>query len=525
MRHLSFLLLLGWMSLAVAQALPPLRITVERFDVDGENPLSPAVTEQALAPFLGEYTELAGLMAAVDALEQALKVAGHPFHRVSIQPTPAGAAPTTVQLKVFAFGLGKVTVRGNQHFPAQSIRRSLPALAADTMPSSAELSRQLAVANQHPRKRATVNFRPGQAPDELDAVIKVEDQRPWSVFGNLNNIGNEETGYSRLLVGGQYANLTGHDDVLSSSVTTSPDNANDVFQFGAFYQLPVYALKGWLSAFHVRSDVDVGNVQDFFDISGSGYFTGVGFRRQLLGVGRYRHTFNVGIQDRLFDNEIANSATGLTIVGLTTKVRSRPVSLRYDGGYNWLTTRSSLDFYVDVTRNLDFGGHSGHDDYTRVRPGADPNWKLLRFGALGTQQLPRGYSMVLKLNGQYSDEPLIAGEQFGVGGERSVRGFEERTVAGDQALVGNLELWSPAIDALYGLRVLGFLDAGYKKIVDPTTGQLPTDTLSSVGVGARWQWLDRVYVGLDYGQPLANADGEASDRGNSKWHFSLSCRY
>jgi len=524
-RALFLAVLFWWVACAVAQAPPPIRVTVERFDVVGDNPLSPAVTEQALAPFLGEYTELAGLMAAVDALEQALKVAGHTFHRVSIQPTPAGALPTTVQLKVFAFGLGKVTVRGNQHFSEQSIRRSLPVLAADAVPSAPELSRQLAVANQHPRKRATVNFRPGEAPDELDAVIKVQDQRPWSLFGNLNNIGNEQTGYSRLLVGGQYANLTGHDDVLSTSVTTSPDNANDVFQFGAFYQLPIYALKGWLSAFHVRSDVDVGNVQDFFDISGSGYFTGVAFRRQLLGVGRYRHTFNVGLQDRLFDNQISNTATGLTIVGLSTKVRSRPVSLRYDAGYNWLTSRTSLDFYVDFTRNLDFGGHSGRDDYTRVRPGADPNWKLFRFGGLGTQQLPRGYSVMLRLNGQYSSEPLIAGEQFGVGGERSVRGFEERTVAGDQALVGNLELWSPPIDALHGLRVLGFLDAGYKKIVDPTVGQLPTDTLSSIGVGARWQWLDQLYVGLDYGQVLANADGEASDRGNSKWHFSLSYRY
>jgi hemolysin activation/secretion protein len=130
------------------------------------------------------------------------------------------------------------------------------------------------VANLHPRKRATVNFRQGDEPDRLDATISVEDRRPWSVFGNINNIGNESTGYSRLLVGGQHANLSGFDDVLTATVTTAPDNANDVFQFGAFYQLPLYFLKGWLSAFHVRSDVDVGNVNDVFDVTGSGQFTG-----------------------------------------------------------------------------------------------------------------------------------------------------------------------------------------------------------------------------------------------------------
>jgi hemolysin activation/secretion protein len=525
MRFFLVALLLGWSLAGAAQEPPPMRISVERFDVVGENPLSPAVTEQTLSPFLGEYSELAGLMAAVDALEQALKVAGHSFHRVSIQPTPQGAPPTTVQLKVLALDLGKVTVRGNRHYSIQSVRRSLPALAGESMPSTHELSRQLTVANLHPRKRATVNFRQGDEPDRLDATISVEDRRPWSVFGNINNIGNEATGYSRLLVGGQYANLSGFDDVLTATVTTSPDNANDVFQFGAFYQLPIYVLKGWLSAFHVRSDVDVGNVNDVFDVTGSGQFTGLAFRRQLLSVGRYRHSFNVGLQDRLFDNEVSITGQLLFGAGLTGKVRSRPLSLRYDGSYNWLRTRTSLDFYGDFTRNLDFGGHNDRADYVFVRPGADPNWKLLRFGALATQQLPRGYSVVLRLTGQYSAEALIPGEQIGVGGERSVRGFEERSVAGDQGLIGNLEFWSPPIDALRGLRLLGFLDGGYKKIVDPVAGQRPNDTLASVGVGARWQWLDQLQFALDYGLPVAHGDGEASDRGNSKWHVSLSYRY
>ena len=78
---------------ASAEAPPPITLKVERFDVVGDNPLSAPVTEQTLVPFVGEYAELAGLMAAVDALEQALKVAGHPFHRVSIAPTPEGTHP------------------------------------------------------------------------------------------------------------------------------------------------------------------------------------------------------------------------------------------------------------------------------------------------------------------------------------------------------------------------------------------------------------------------------------------------
>ena len=514
---------------AGAQEAPPITITVDHFEVTGDNPLSAAATDAALHPFLGQYGELGGLMAAVDALEQALRAAGYSFHRVSIVPTPDGTPPTTVVLKVLTFGLGKVTVRGNAFSSEPMVRNSLPVLMSGGVPEPRELSRELAVANQHPRRHVSVSYRPSNEPDKLDAVANVDEQRPWSLFANLNNIGNEQTGYTRLLFGGQVANITGHDDIATASVTLSPDNADDVFQFGAFYQLPIYTLRGWLSAFYVRSDVDVGAVNDTFDVSGAGHFTGVSFKHQLIGIDGYRHSMTLGVQDRLFDTAINGTDGGGFIPGLSSKVRTRPLSLRYDGGYLWQKSRTSLDFYLDFTKNLEFGGHNNDDDYRLFRRGSrnppDPSWKVLRFGVLSTQQLPRGYSAVFRLTGQYTGEALIPGEQLGIGGERTVRGFEERTIAGDAGVIGNLELWTPPVEQLYGIRFLAFLDAAHKKINDAVPGQRPHDTISSAGVGARWQWQSQLQVAVDYGQPIANADGEASDRGNSKWHVSLTYRY
>lgn len=521
-RAVIFVFALLWTMSVAAQSPPAVTFTVERFQVEGDNPLAPALTESTLAPFLGEYSGIDGLLAAADALERAMFAAGHSFHRVTVPPQALDSG--IVLLDIVTFGMADVGVRGNTHFSDENIRRSLPGLAAGQTPNTREISRELAVANQHPSKRLRVNFRNSEdTPDALDAVINVTDRRPWSLFAGLNNIGNKETGRTRLAMGAQHANLTGHDDIFTGSVTTSPDNADDVFQFGAYYQLPVYALGGWLSGFYVRSDVDVGDVQDFFDVSGAGEFIGLSFKRQLIGVGRYRHSFTVGLQDRLFDTSIANAATGITIPGLSTKVRSRPVSLRYDGGYNWRLT--SLDFFIDYSQNLDFGGHNDDTDYRLVRSVAEASWKVVRFGTLVTQQLPRGLSVVARVSGQYTNEPLIPGEQFGLGGERSVRGFEERTIAADRALQANLELWSPPIAALYGVRFLGFLDAGHKSLVQPLAGQRPSDTISSGGVGARWYWRDNLLVSLDYGQPIASAGGEAADRGNSKWHVNLQFRY
>ncbi|MEQ8661632.1 MAG: ShlB/FhaC/HecB family hemolysin secretion/activation protein, partial [Gammaproteobacteria bacterium] len=486
----KILFLLAWLSasLVAAQEAPPLTFTVERFTVAGALPTD-VVPDAVLLPFTGEHAGMEGLLAARDALEQHLRSAGYTFHRVVLPPQTLSGGVVT--LEVVTFTLGDVVVEGHQHFSEASVRRSLPGLAPGSEPNVRHLSRALAVANLHPAKQIKLNFKAAEARDDaLDAVVRVTDQKPWALFAGLNNIGNKATGYTRMSIGAQYSNLSGHDDVLTGTFITSPDNADDVQQYGVFYQLPVYFASGWLTAFYVRSDVDVGSVQGIFDVSGSGEFFGLSFRHELIGVGRYRHSVTLGLQDRLFDTGLSNALTGTPFPTISTKVRSRPISLRYDGGYNWRDT--SLDFYVDFTQNLSFGGHNRASSYARVRRPADPAWKLIRFGALATHRLPRDFRAVGRLTGQYTSEPLIPGEQIGFGGDRSVRGFEQRAIAGDRGMQLNLELWTPPVNELYGVRFLAFFDAAHKVLDEAGVGQRPNDTISSIGVGARWQWRDEL---------------------------------
>lgn len=507
---------------AAADEAPALIFSVQQFAVDGDNPLDPVATTSALEPFLGEHTGMAGLLAARDALQRELRAGGYTFHRVVLPPQTLEGG--TVRLEVLTFALGEVTVAGNEFFSEASIRASLPSLAAGGRPQLGGLSRDLVVANVHPAKSLKVNFRANEDdPDKLDARVQVSDSKPWSLFAGLNNIGNKRTGHTRMTVGGQYSNVTGHDDILTGSFTTSPDNADDVQQYGGFYQFPLYRLHGWITAFYIKSDVDVGNVQNIFDISGSGNFTGISYKRELLNIGRYKHSLTLGLQDRSFDTAISNTLTGLRINAFSTQVRSRPFSARYDVGYNWAAT--SLDAYVDFNYNLRFGGHNRADDYRAVRANADPSWKLWRFGLLATRRLPYELRGLVKLTAQYADQPLIPGEQLGVGGERSVRGFQERTISGDRGAVLNFELHSPPIRQLYGVRLLAFYDVGHKIIDSPLVGQRGNDTIASAGIGARWHYRNQVFAALDIGQPLAKAQGEASDSGTSKIHFNLEYRY
>lgn len=515
-----------------------MKIVVKTFKVEGDNPIGAAASE-ALAPFVGEYDGLEPLYAAKDAVNAALANGGYRFYRAVL---PAqDIVDGVVTIKILALPIGKVVVEGAKHVTPQSVERSVRALKPGSVPNTLEVSRALSVANEHPSKKLQVNFRESeQTPDTLDAVVKVAEEKPWSVFAQINNIGSESegprasvdsvagnnagTGRTRLTMGGQYNNLTRHDDILQGTVTTSPENAENVLQYASSYQRPIYRLNSWLTAFYVHSKVDVEGVQSgAFDIEGAGTFYGLSFKHQLLNIGRYKHSYTFGLQDRLFDTAIADAASGVRIPALSTKVRSRPLAGRYDGSYGW--SQTSLDFYFDVARNIEAGLHNNRAEYALVRAAATPDFTVAHLGALVTQRLPRGYSALGRMTAQLTDQALIPGEQLGVGGVHSVRGFEERTIAGDKGVILNFELWSPPVKRLLDARLLGFIDVGHKALIDPVVGQRQNDTISSIGLGARWQWRKQLSLAIDYGLPLAGADGEASDRGNSKWHLELSYRY
>jgi hemolysin activation/secretion protein len=304
--------------------------------------------------------------------------------------------------------------------------------------------------------------------------------------------------------------------------TTSPENADDVEQYGVNYRLPLYSARAFMSAFYTASDVDSGQVGDF-DVSGSGEFWGVYFNRVLLKRGRYSHEWSVGFQDRLFENDIN---FGPRNIPLGIDVRSNPVTAGYSGAYR--AEKWQGGFRVNYSRNIGIGKHNNGSTYAAVRAGAESDWDAWRGDAQFVYTLPRGWQTRLRMNGQLTDEPLISGEQFGLGGERTVRGLDERVVIGDSGLALSLEAWTPAWPQLHGVRLLAFVDVGHMDRQEPLPGEVNSDTVSSAGLGARWDWHNYLSVSLDYGHTLAEGEGLTAltrDERGVKWHFNVFLRF
>lgn len=116
------------------------------------------------------------------------------------------------------------------------------------------------------------------------------------------------------------------------------------------------------------------------------------------------------------------------------------------------------------------------------------------------------------MSGQYTGQMLVSGEQFGVGGAESVRGYMEREFASDKGHRGTLELYTPdwGQNFVESLRVRGlaFYDFGYVKRIRPAAQEAHGAAIASVGVGLRGGIGKSVGLRLDFAKTF--------DKGNDQ---------
>jgi hemolysin activation/secretion protein len=138
-----------------------------------------------------------------------------------------------------------------------------------------------------------------------------------------------------------------------------------------------------------------------------------------------------------------------------------------------------------------------------------------------------------RVNGQYASGALIPAEQFGLGGDGSVRGYASREYLGDHGVSGTLEFRLPIMLGLLDrkagpqqapwdrLQGVAFVDAGYVKIEDPLPGEEPDKTLYGAGVGARLALSDHFQVKCDLAFPLE----KTADSDEMCVHFNMQVQF
>lgn len=499
---------------AQAAAQDP-RFEIRRFVVEGATLVSAVELEAATKAYAGRDKDFADVQRALEAIERLYSAKGYSAVQVILPEQELDRGE--VHFKVVEARIGRVVVEGNKFFDEANVRASLPALAPGISPNVDRIARSLKVANENPAKQTTALLRGGTEEGTVDAVIRVTDERPTKFSLTLDNTGTTETGTFRLAFGFQHANLWNRDHVLSAQYVISPHEAENphsirlwpnprVDIMGAAYRIPLYQSGDNVEFSLGYSNVRSGIVQGLFgqfNVAGAGAIFGARYNYSLPKQGELDHRLSFGLDWRGYDNRTTTVAGNQAVL---PDVTVHPISVTYSGVYR--TSISETSYYLGGYKNLPGGNDGDTKTFDAFRAGAVPGYTLWRFGMAHNQAFGNDWQGRFSMSGQVTRNRLISGEQFGVGGADSVRGFLEREIANDSGVRYSVEAYSPDFgghfDFISGLRArqLFFLDWGRVKRFNPLPGEIRQQGVASAGLGIRVSKGTNFSFRFDYGVVL-----------------------
>jgi hemolysin activation/secretion protein len=512
----------GWTHGAFAQATESPRFDIQRFVVEGNTILPQAEVEQIVAPFAGSARDFGDVQRALEALQDTYHDRGYSATRVLIPEQDLKAGE--VRLQVLESRIRNIRVEGNKFFDEANVRASLPSVVSGEPPNMRRVNSNIQLANENPAKKVRVELAPSDEPGKVDAVVKVDDEKPSLSTVFLDNTGNSPTGYHRVGYGYQNSNMFNRDHVLSLQAMTSPTQISDVALYGAGYRVPLYSWNGAVDVFAGYSNVNSGTVGSLFTVSGAGSIFGIRYTQILPRQGEYEQKLVLGWDYRDFHNSVALVGTTATLV---PDVTIKPLSLSYYG--RLAQVGRDISFSAGYSQNLPGGADGGQTAFDATRAGASAHYGIWRLGAAYTQALPGDLLFRVLLSGQYTTNALVPGEQFGLGGADNVRGYFERSVANDTGHREQFEIYSPElgpnIGADWKARLLFFTDSGRGHDNQPVlTGD---NVLGSLGFGIRANRGKSLALRFDYalvthtvGACTCNANSRQEGQGRA--HFSVS---
>jgi hemolysin activation/secretion protein len=525
------LLLASLLAVTPAQAQTPqsatssataTRLNIQQFRVTGNTLLPEASLLQALEPFKGEH-RLAELQQAAAAVQDLYRQAG--YGAVVAYLPEQNSAPGTLTIAVLEGHIGRIRFSGNARTDEATLRRSLPLLREGETPQPQRLDAQIQLANENPTRQVAVALEAGAKQGDVDAQVLVKEQPParWTLA--LDNTGNAATGRLRTTAGYQRGELWGLDHVLSLQYQTSPEKLDSVSVLSAGYRMPLYGAGLMLDLFAAHSDVDGGRtatVAGPLQFDGKGDVLGFRLGGRLARHGELVQRLAAGLDRRAYLNNCSIEGLPAGACGSAGEsVTVHPLSVVYT--LQW-TGSDPTSLELTLSQNLEGGRHGRPVDFEAVRPGANPNFMVLKVQAARASALPSDWQLQWRLQGQISPDALVPGEQLGLGGANAVRGYGEREVLGDRGLLGSLELVTPDGSSLFGgapqqLRGLFFADAGkvWNHLGTPCRNGQSSCNLASLGLGARMT-LAGLQLRLDLAHTLKA--GLQTDRNEQHVHLN-----
>jgi hemolysin activation/secretion protein len=498
---------------APAQADQTPRFDVEAYDVAGNTLLEPQAIEEAVYDHLGPGRTAADIEAARQALEDAYH--GRGYDSVVVQVPAQTVADRVVRINVEEATIGRLRVTGTRFYSIEDVKRQASALTEGTVPNFQAAQQQIAELNRQAGRQVTPLVQPGKIPGTVDVDLHVVEQAPMHASLEINNDHSPDTTPLRATATVRYDNLWQAGHTASLSYAFAPQNVRQSQVIAGSYLAPVPSSRWNVLLYGYDSNSNVATLGDVA-VLGKGYAIGVRGIGQLSSIGPFSQTLSVGIDFKHFYQLIsAGSSAPPTEAAVDYWPLTAVYTLQSD------SASSSSRIGLTVTAGL--RDTAREEQVFQVnRANARGNFVHVNLDLEHTRTLPKDFALDLRFTAQAANAPLLSGEQFSAGGLGSVRGYLQSSAVGDEGVFGSVELRGPAFDLapkryLSGLRLYAFADTAQVWLLQPLAEQRANFRLLGLGLGARFQLLQKIDGNLLVGAPLEAQRGTDAGRGYAQF--------
>jgi Hemolysin activation/secretion protein len=290
-------------------------------------------------------------------------------------------------------------------------------------------------------------------------------------------------------------------DQVDLSFSATPLDPSELAFFSARYSIVVNDSGTSLGLFGSLSRSEPGAYLASRELLGKSWQGGVRMRHPLMRS-----------RDRSLWLEASAELQDLRQDSFGALARHDRIALARLGAYGFgPLAGGTLQGRVTVSQGLDLLGATGLGDPLASRSDAPPDFTTLSWWLNWRRGLARRLSLSLAASGQFSTEPLLIGENFVLGGNAFLRGYDFAQRVGDQGIAGVGELrydWPEALGALRHMQLYAFADGG---TVTNLAGGRGSGTLASGGAGFRADVTRYLDLDLEVAVPLTEARYDTDD--------------
>lgn len=416
--------------------------------------------------------------------------------------------------------LAEVRVAGNKSLSADYITRRLHQTPSSVF-NVKTLGAKLKQLQKNPRiERVKADIQPGIERGTAVLNMQVEESQPYHLRFSVDNHLSPNVGDTQGKLDFNHLNLFGFGDTLVANYT----KAEGLDSGELMYTVPLNRHDTSLTFRYSKLDSEVvAKPFDQIDITGDTARYGISLRHPFVYSANSELAFGLSLAKRnsrsyllgepySFSAGVDQGRSEATIVDVFQE-------WVYRGEKNVFALYSSLSAGLENHQNQSLNA-SGEDAPTGKYQALLLQWQWLRRIGLWNSTLKwrNGFRI--------ATDPLLAPEQFAIGGADSVRGYRQNLLTRDNGIVSSLEWRIPVVNSMgdnpHAVEIAPFVDFGQGW--DTNNSSKTRRSISSVGLNLRWDFAQRYHLALAIAHAfdddvVAIADSDLQDDGI---HFQLS---